>query len=577
MVAIIVHVIPDDNLVSRNPGSSARVASVDGDVFGIVGSTQAGFFRIDRVVAEGGFGVVYQAFHTAFRAPVALKCLKVPETMTPKDRESFLERFREEGEMLFRLSSSSPAVVRPLHVDALTLEGGRFVPFLALEWLEGEPFDVIIHRRNKQGKAPLGIRSLVPFLQPIAHALSQAHGITTVDGKMAIIHRDIKPDNIFVVRAHGRESVRILDFGIARAKSAASLHAGQSTTGTAFDAFTPRYAAPEQWLPKRFGQTGPWTDVWGLALTMVEALTGEPPIGGSDDVATMMGIALDPSFRPTPRLLGAEVPDGVEKAFLEALSVDPRERTQSVEMFWTALELALDMPLSFQAMSRPVLSSVASIPPPPVSRSLAETQLAALGMAPGEKESLPRDAIRVTPHDRLSPLPKPRVDVASVDRISSAPPVRINVTPNERISPSPQPRIAVTPVERMSPSPQQRISSVPQPLEALAMDVDVNAKSAGRSSPAAQSGDVTQRNRPVRIELPAPESQRSVDWADIWSRLQWPAQIMLLSFGIIIAELYYPRMTTSALESFGVRPMWAAAAVATIALSWACVRLFFGR
>ena len=348
---------------------------MDRDVFGIVGSTQAGFFRIDRVVAEGGFGVVYQAFHTAFRAPVALKCLKVPETMTEADRDQFLERFREEGEMLFRLSSASPAVVRPLHVDALTLEGGRFVPFLALAWLGGDPFDVIIHRRSKQGKAPLGIRSLVPFLQPIAHALAQAHALTTSDGQMAIIHRDIKPDNIFVVRQHGRESVRILDFGIARVKRAASLHAGQSTSGTAFDAFTPRYASPEQWLPKRFGQTGPWTDVWGLALTMVEAMTGEPPIS-SDDVATMMGSALDPALRPTPRLLGAQVPDAAEAAFLHALAVDPRERTQSVEAFWTELETALEMPLSFRVAARPVLSSAASIPPPPLSRSLAETQLA---------------------------------------------------------------------------------------------------------------------------------------------------------------------------------------------------------
>jgi len=570
---------------------------VDGDVFGIVGSTQAGFFRIDRVVAEGGFGVVYQAFHTAFRAPVALKCLKVPETMTPKDRDSFLERFREEGEMLFRLSSSSPAVVRPLHVDALTLESGRFVPFLALEWLEGEPFDVIIHRRNKQGKAPLGIRTLVPFLQPIAHALAQAHAITTADGKMSIIHRDIKPDNIFVVRAHGRESVRILDFGIARAKSAASLHAGQSTTGTAFDAFTPRYAAPEQWLPKRFGQTGPWTDVWGLALTMVEALTGEAPIGGNDDVATMMGIALDPAFRPTPRLLGAEVPDGVESAFLAALTVDPCERTQSIEVFWTALEMALDLPLSFKVAARPVLSSAASIPPPPVSRSLAETQLAAESASGGMKESISKDAIRITPHERLSPLPKARIDVTPVDRISSSPPVRINVTPNERISPSPQQRIVVTPVERISPSPQQHLnvtpndrkSPAPKALDALAMDVDINAKPRARSpqmdpmAPTASTAPTagkTQRARPPAIDLPTPESQRQVgqvDWADIWARLRWPAQIMLLSLCIIVAELYYPRMTSSALESFGVRPMWAAAVVATIALSWACVRLFFGR
>lgn len=548
---------------------------MDGDVFGIVGSTQAGFFRIDRVVAEGGFGVVYQAFHTAFRAPVALKCLKVPETMTSKERDSFLERFREEGEMLFRLSSSSPAVVRPLHVDALTLDGGRFVPFLALEWLEGEPFDVIIHRRNKQGKAPLGIRSLVPFLQPIAHALAQAHTITTADGKMAIIHQDIKPDNIFVVRAHGRESVRILDFGIARAKSAASLHAGQSTTGTAFDAFTPRYAAPEQWLPKRFGQTGPWTDVWGLALTMVEALTGEPPIGGNDDVATMMGIALDPSFRPTPRLLGAEVPDGVESAFLGALTVDPRERTQSIETFWTALESALELPLSFKAAARPVLSSTASIAPPPVSRSLAATQLASDAPPAGEKESLPKEAIRVTPRDPLSPPPKARIEVTPVDRIGSSPPVLIHVTPNERISPSP--RIAVTPVDRISSSPQQRVSPAPGALDSLAVDVEVPAKPVARAPQTTQSTGSTQRARPAPIELPMPESQRQVDWADIWMRLRWPVQVMFVALLIVAAELYYPRMTTSALESFGVRPLWAAAVVATIALSWACIRLFFGR
>jgi eukaryotic-like serine/threonine-protein kinase len=558
---------------------------VDGDVFGIVGSTQAGFFRIDRVVAEGGFGVVYQAFHTAFRAPVALKCLKVPDSMTTHERESFLERFREEGEMLFRLSSSSPAVVRPLHVDALTLEGERFVPFLALEWLEGEPFDVIIHRRNKQGKAPLDIRSLVPFLQPIAHALAQAHAITTADGKMAIIHRDIKPDNIFVVRAHGRESVRILDFGIARVKSAASLHAGQSTSNTGFDAFTPRYAAPEQWLPKRFGQTGPWTDVWGLALTMVEALTGEPPIGGNDDVATMMGIALDPAFRPTPRLLGAEVPDGVENAFLKALTVDPRERTQSVEVFWTALETALELPLSFQVAARPVLSSTISIAPPPVSRSIAETQLATDSASGGEKAPLPVEPVRVTPQDRSSPLPKPKIDVTPGERISPSPPARTNVATNERIGSSPPRVIEVAAVDRPSPAPRVRgnipsnepIGPLPPILDALTAEVDTFARTAARFPASDPAQGTVRRAKLPPIAPPLPESQRQVDWADIWLRLRWPAQLMVLALGIIVAELYYPRMTTSALESFGVRPMWAAAVVATVALSWACVRLFFGR
>jgi serine/threonine protein kinase len=523
---------------------------VHADVFGIVGSTQAGFFRIDRVVAEGGFGVVYQAFHTAFRAPVALKCLKVPETMTTEERDQFLERFREEGEMLFQLSSASPAVVRPLHVDALTLEGGRFVPFLALEWLEGEPFDLIIHRRNKQGKMPLGIRPLVPFLQPIAHALAQAHALTTADGQVAIIHRDIKPDNIFVVRAHGREGVRILDFGIARARNAASLHAGQSTTGAAFDAFTPRYAAPEQWLPKRFGQTGPWTDIWCLALTMVEALTGEPPIGNGD-VAAMMGTALDPVFRPTPRLFGAEVPDGVEAAFLRALAVDPRERTQSIEAFWTELEMALELPLSFRAVGRPVLSSVPSFPPPPMSRSLAETQLAP-DEAPPDAILPPLDGIRITPNERISSLlPPAGINITPQDRVSAAPPARINVAPNERLSSPPD--------------------------KPLLVDVDLSGARAPLLPPAEKAHRRTYRAQVAASEPPMPESQGVVDWADIWTRLRWPAQIMLVSLSIIVAELYYPQMTSSALASFGVRPMWAAAVVATVALSWACFRLFFGR
>src|SRR5512140_1713063 len=117
------------------------------DVFGIVGTTQAGNFRVERVVAEGGFGVVYRAQHSGFRAPVALKCLKVPEELTNEQRSVFLEKFREEAELMFRLSAAITEVCRPLHVDVLQLPDGRFVPFIALEWLEGESLDGIITRR----------------------------------------------------------------------------------------------------------------------------------------------------------------------------------------------------------------------------------------------------------------------------------------------------------------------------------------------------------------------------------------------------------------------------------------------
>ena len=145
------------------------------DVFGIVGSVIAGTYQVERVVAEGGFGVVYRAHHVGFRAPVALKCLKIPQQLGSEHQAEFLEQFRAEAELLFRLSASIPTVVRPLHVDAVTLDNGTFVPFMALEWLEGETLEAVVERRKAQGLAPLSLKKLVRMLTPVARALERAH------------------------------------------------------------------------------------------------------------------------------------------------------------------------------------------------------------------------------------------------------------------------------------------------------------------------------------------------------------------------------------------------------------------
>ncbi|MEO5730601.1 MAG: serine/threonine-protein kinase, partial [Byssovorax sp.] len=251
------------------------------DVFGIVGTTQAGNFKVERAVAEGGFGVVYRAQHGGFRAPVALKCLKVPEELTQLQRNVFLEKFREEAELLFRLSAAIPEVVRPLHVDVLQQQDGRFVPFLAMEWLEGESLDAVIQRRREEGKPPLGLPKLVKMLKPAALALARSHHFQGPHGIESIIHRDLKPENIFIAQIGGVETVKILDFGIAKASRVASQAVGrlnESPTSLGLGpgedpgAFSPGYGAPEQWAPKRFGEAGPWTDVWGICLTMVEVL-----------------------------------------------------------------------------------------------------------------------------------------------------------------------------------------------------------------------------------------------------------------------------------------------------------------
>jgi serine/threonine-protein kinase len=312
------------------------------DVFGIVGTVQGGAFRVDDVVAEGGFAVVYRAYHGAFRSSVALKCLKIPSMFSPDEQKEFLEKFREEAELLFRLSSATPSVVRPLHVGTLVQKEGRFVPFIALEWLEGYTLDSLVSSRALARKPPVDVRTITRMLTPVADALCRAHNFPTPSGVVSIIHRDLKPENVFIAKVHGKEVAKVLDFGIAKVKSAATQMVGRHSAGDALAAFTPAYGAPEQWLPRRYGQTGPWTDVWGLALTVVEVVCGHQPIDG--DQAAMMGAAIDVARRPTPRNEGAEVSDAIEAVFTQALAVDPRERFHDVSAFWNALCRAVGLP-----------------------------------------------------------------------------------------------------------------------------------------------------------------------------------------------------------------------------------------
>lgn len=304
--------------------------------FGIVGTTQ-GPFVVERFVAEGGFAVVYRANHVAFRAPVALKCLKIPGALTEGQRADFLERFREEAELLYRLSAAIPEIVRPLHHDVLSTASGAFVPFIALEWLEGQTLAAYIDERAAAGMSPLGFKDAFQLFTPVARALDAAHHFPGPEGAVCIVHRDVKPANIFLAEMHGSTVVKILDFGIARARDAASVAVGQSTRSAEgiSAAFTPCYGAPEQWIPKRFGATGPWTDVWGLALTFLELLIGRPVIQG--DQLAMMGTIMDERQRPTPRSEGLKVPDAVEAVFTRALAVDPRGRYNDVGQFWDDL------------------------------------------------------------------------------------------------------------------------------------------------------------------------------------------------------------------------------------------------
>jgi serine/threonine-protein kinase len=526
------------------------------DVFRIVGTTQAGAFRVDEVIAEGGFAVVYRAYHQSFRAKVALKCLKVPETLEAQHYAEFLERFREEGELLFRLSSSSPAVVRPLHVGIL--EGtDTFVPFIALEWLDGQTLEEMIAARAQRGEPPLTLKEALRLLTPAARALERAHHFPGPTGEMCILHRDIKPENIFVAHVHGELTAKILDFGIGKVKSVATQMVGhQSAQADGLVAFTPAYGAPEQWLPKRFGQTGPWTDVWGMALTLLAVIIGRSPLDG--DQAALLGSAIDPGRRPTPRNEGLAVPDMVEAVFHKAVAVDPRDRYQDVGEFWSDLHRAAG-----------IREGVVSMPPP------------APGAAAQLQVSMPAD-----PRGFLHPLASPprQSDPYAQTRASSheVPDLDLGIQaaaarPAQRAE-SKRPAKITLARDGLGPGAAAASSAIGGGL--VDDELEVSVRGVPMAQPTRGSLDgIGLSPRPVPVRPPvarygARDPGPGPSTAMVKERLRGPIKLVIVGILVMAGDFAYSEYTGELLRFGPVRPLWIAGPIVVLGIAAAFVRLF---
>ncbi|HKQ70613.1 MAG TPA: bifunctional serine/threonine-protein kinase/formylglycine-generating enzyme family protein [Polyangiaceae bacterium] len=303
------------------------------DSLGIVGTTVGDKYVIEAVVGEGSFSLVYRAMHLVWRTPVAIKCFRGFHDVPSETRDRLLLEFVQEGALLSELSGKSATIVQARDAGTLVAARGEALPYIVLEWLEGRTLESVLEeQRAVFGERGWPIERVIEVVAPIATALGMVH-------RRGIAHRDIKPNNIWIGGAFDSEEmfVKLLDFGIAKVVGTLKGREFRKTKGTV-TSFTPAYGAPEQ-FSRNLGATGPWTDVYALALVFVELLAGRSPIEGDDFIQLGMA-AVDPAHRPTPRALGVPVQDALERVLRKALSVRPDDRFATASDFWDALENA---------------------------------------------------------------------------------------------------------------------------------------------------------------------------------------------------------------------------------------------
>ena len=332
------------------------------DPLHLSGVTLADRYLVEGMVAEGGFSFVYRAQHQVWRKPCVLKFLKGAEELSDAEREKVVAALVQEGILLRELSSRAAAILQAHDMGTWEAPNGFSYPYLVLEWLDGTTLRQAIRSGRKSGVKPLDIHEVITLFAPVAQALSATH-------RRGVAHRDLKPENLFLCGElrHPDTYLKVLDFGVAKVLSEQVPRPAGEKAQRSQTAFTPWYGAPEQFMAD-YGSTGPWTDVFALALIMVEAMSFKRALSG-DDVTILFGSAVNPEQRPTPRNKGVQVSDAVEAVFSRALCVEIDGRYQSMGEFWNELLLALDMPSIDMPHSSPRLTSghgrgLSSAPPP---------------------------------------------------------------------------------------------------------------------------------------------------------------------------------------------------------------------
>ncbi len=230
----------------------------------MAGEVLANKYRLERPLGEGGQGTVWRATNIALDASVAVKLVR-----GEADDED-TARLLHEARVIARLGH--PAVLRVYDVDRTADDDW----FIVMELLEGETLRERLERTQRL--APVEV---VRLLLPIADALTAAHA-------HGVVHRDVKPDNIFLCGSSGSLRPKLLDFGTVKV---AESDDWRHTTAAGTLVGTPGYLAPEQVLCR--DDLDQRADVWGLCVTLYEAITGQPPFEGATLEALLRAVITD--------------------------------------------------------------------------------------------------------------------------------------------------------------------------------------------------------------------------------------------------------------------------------------------
>jgi len=317
-------------------GQATSVKTKHKDLHGLIGQTIVGRYAVDSVLGVGGMGVVYKAHQASVDREVAIKVL-MPEMIAD---ENLIKRFELEARASSRLS----------HPNTITVyDFGREndLLYIVMELLQGASLEAEI----KSEGAFDWTRALTITAQ-VCGSLAEAH-------EKKIVHRDIKPDNIFLQSIEGgRDFVKVLDFGVAKLRDKGIQDVTLTQAGIIFG--TPKYMSPEQAKAKELDGR---SDVYSLGIVLWEMLMGKVPFTAEDPVSILIQHVHDkprPFAEVRPDL---QLPAELEQVVLKAVAKDRDERFASAAEFRGVLESMLGTTGALSGAAIPFVSGVHSAAP----------------------------------------------------------------------------------------------------------------------------------------------------------------------------------------------------------------------